>query len=95
MLLFSNNRFITLNAEIIDIELTDQIKSNNEILNEFDQVQLEHDQLNAKFSKLIKRKREIDKSLELGKLVSSNQVQSYRALAQIARSVPLRVNFTN
>ena len=72
-----------------------QIKSNNEILNEFDQVQLEHDQLNAKFSKLIKRKREIDKSLELGKLVSSNQVQSYRALAQIARSVPLRVNFTN
>ena len=72
-----------------------QIKSNNEILNEFDQVQLEHDQLNANFSKLIKRKREIDKSLELGKLVSSNQVQSYRALAQIARSVPLRVNFTN
>jgi len=72
-----------------------QIKSNNEILNEFDQVQLEHDQLNSKFSKLIKRKREIDKSLELGKLVSSNQVQSYRALAQISRSVPLRVNFTN
>ena len=72
-----------------------QIKSNNEILNEFDQVQLEHDQLNANFSKLIKRKKEIDKSLELGKLVSSNQVQSYRALAQIARSVPLRVNFTN
>ncbi len=30
VLLFSNNRFITLNAEIIDIELTDQIKSNNE-----------------------------------------------------------------
>ena len=72
-----------------------QIKTNNQILNEFDQVQIEYDQLNAKFSKLIKRKREIDKSLELGKLVTSNQVQSYRALAQIARSVPLRVNFTN
>ena len=72
-----------------------QIKSNNEILKEYDQVQIEYDQLNSKFSKLIKRKREIDKSLELGKLVSSNQVQSYRALAQIARSVPLRVNFTN
>ena len=72
-----------------------QIKSNNEILNEYDQVQIEYDQLNAQFSKLIKRKREIDKSLELGKLVNSNQVQSYRALAQIARSVPLRVNFTN
>ena len=25
MLLFSNNRFITLNAEVIDVELTDQI----------------------------------------------------------------------
>ena len=72
-----------------------QIKTNNEILNEYDQVQVEYDQLNVKFSKLIKRKREIDKSLELGKLVNSNQVQSYRALAQIARSVPLRVNFTN
>ena len=72
-----------------------QIKSNNEILNEYDQVQIEYDQLNAQFSKLIKRKREIDKSLELWKLVNSNQVQSYRALAQIARSVPLRVNFTN
>ena len=72
-----------------------QIKTNNEILNEYDQVQVEYDQLNIKFSKLIKRKREIDKSLELGKLVNSNQVQSYRALAQIARSVPLRVNFTN
>ena len=56
-----------------------QIKTNNQILNEFDQVQIEYDQLNAKFSKLIKRKREIDKSLELGKLVTSNQVQSYRA----------------
>ena len=72
-----------------------QIKTNSEILNEYDQVQVEYDQLNIKFSKLIKRKREIDKSLELGKLVNSNQVQSYRALAQIARSVPLRVNFTN
>ena len=72
-----------------------QIKTNNEILNEYDQVQVKYDQLNTKFSKLIKRKREIDKSLELGKLVNSNQVQSYRALAQIARSVPLRVNFTN
>ena len=25
VLLFSNNRFITLNAEVIDIELTDQV----------------------------------------------------------------------
>ena len=26
ILLFSNNRFITLNAEVIDVELTDQVK---------------------------------------------------------------------
>jgi len=30
VLLFSNNRFITLNAEVIDIELTDQVVINNE-----------------------------------------------------------------
>ena len=36
----------------------------------------------------------MDKSLELGKLVNSNQVLSYKALAQITRSVPLRVNFS-
>ena len=30
VLLFSNNRFITLNAEVIDIELTDQVVLKNE-----------------------------------------------------------------
>tara|TARA_Y100000996_G_scaffold407447_1_gene385053 strand:+ start:159 stop:572 length:414 start_codon:yes stop_codon:yes gene_type:complete len=30
VLLFSNNRFITLNAEVIDIELTDQMIANDE-----------------------------------------------------------------
>ena len=29
VLLFSNNRFITLNAEVIDIELTDQMIAND------------------------------------------------------------------
>ena len=32
-------------------------------------------------------------SLSLGKRVNSNQNQSYRALAQITRSVPVRVQF--
>ena len=36
----------------------------------------------------------MDKSLELGKMVNSNQTISYRALAQITRSVPIRVNFS-
>ena len=71
-----------------------QYNSNKDKLVNFDQVQMEYDQENVTFSKLIKRKREIDKSLELGKQISSNQIESYRALAQITRSVPLRVNFT-
>jgi type IV pilus assembly protein PilN len=36
----------------------------------------------------------MQKSLDLGKMVSSNQASSYRALAQVTRSVPLRVNFS-
>ena len=71
-----------------------EYNSNKDKLVNFDQVQMEYDKENIKFSKLIKRKREIDKSLELGKQINSNQIQSYRALAQITRSVPLRVNFT-
>ena len=71
-----------------------QYNSNKDKLVNFDQVQMEYDKENIKFSKLIKRKREIDKSLELGKQINSNQIQSYRSLAQITRSVPLRVNFT-
>jgi len=70
-----------------------QISSNKEKLLEFDQVQIEFDQLNIQFSKLAKQRREMQKSLDLGKMVSSNQASSYRTLAQVTRSVPLRVNF--
>ena len=42
----------------------------------------------------MKHKNEMQRSMELGKLVNSNQTRSYRALAQITRSVPLRVNFS-
>ena len=70
-----------------------QISSNKEKLFEFDQVQMEFDQLNIQFSKLAKQRREMQKSLDLGKMVSSNQASSYRTLAQVTRSVPLRVNF--
>ena len=71
-----------------------QINSNKEKLIEFDQVQMEFDKLNIQFSKLAKQRREMQKSLDLGKMVSSNQASSYRALAQVTRSVPLRVNFS-
>ena len=39
-----------------------QYNSNKDKLVNFDQVQMEYDKENIKFSKLIKRKREIDKS---------------------------------
>ena len=71
-----------------------QINSNKKQLVQFDQIQAEHDQLNMKYSKLLKRKKEMTKSLELGKVINSNQTRSYRALAQVTRSVPLRVQFT-
>ena len=71
-----------------------QISSNKEKLLQFDQVQSEFDIINVKYSKLMKQKNEMQRSMELGKLVNSNQTRSYRALAQITRSVPLRVNFS-
>ena len=71
-----------------------QISNNKEKLIEFDQVQMDFDKLNIKFSKLAKKRREMQKSLDLGKMINSNQATSYRTLAQVTRSVPLRVNFT-
>ena len=70
-----------------------QISSNKEKLIEFDQVQVEFDKLNIQFSKLAKQRREMQASLDLGKKINSNQATSYRTLAQVTRSVPLRVNF--
>ena len=70
-----------------------QISNNKEKLIEFDQVQIEFDKLNIQFSKLAKQRREMQASLDLGKKINSNQATSYRTLAQVTRSVPLRVNF--
>jgi len=42
----------------------------------------------------MKQKNEMETALKLGKKVSSNQIGSYRALAQITRSVPVRVQFS-
>ena len=70
-----------------------QISSNKEQLVQFDEIQMEFDKLNIQFSKLAKKRREMQKSLDLGKMINSNQATSYRTLAQVTRSVPLRVNF--
>ena len=40
------------------------------------------------------QKNEMESALKLGKKVNSNQTASYRALAQITRSVPARVQFS-
>ena len=71
-----------------------QYNSNKEKLLAFDQVQTEFNQLNKDFTKLIKKKREMQKTLDLGKMINSNQSRSYRSLAQVTRSVPQRVQFT-
>ena len=42
----------------------------------------------------MKQKNEMETALKLGKKVNSNQIGSYRALAQITRSVPVRVQFS-
>ena len=68
--------------------------SNKEKLLAFDQVQTEFNQLNKDFTKLLKKKREMQKTLDLGKMINSNQSRSYRSLAQVTRSVPQRVQFT-
>ena len=70
-----------------------QYNSNKEKLLAFDQVQGEFDRVNSRYSKLEKQKNEMQLALKLGKLVHSNQIYSYRALAQITRSVPVRVQF--
>ena len=70
-----------------------QISSNKKKLLEFDQVQNEFTIINTSYSKLVKQRREMSDSLSLGKLINTNQTRSYRALAQISKSVPSRVQF--
>ena len=71
-----------------------EIKSNKSKLVNFDEVQVEFDTLSGEYQTLSKKLFGMTASLELGKVVGSNQINSYRALAQVARSVPARVQFT-
>ena len=71
-----------------------QIKSNNEKLFNYDEVQAQFQQTESEYSKIKSTLRDMQKSITLGQQVNSNQVFTYRALAQIARSVPMRVEFT-
>ena len=72
-----------------------QISSNkNKLVNEIN-IQQEFDLTSMEQQKLTKISGDMDKALKLGSMIASNQTISYRALAQITRSVPQRVQFTN
>ena len=70
-----------------------EYNSNKNKLENYTQIKTEFDKINAQHSKLKKRSNDMRAALRLGKLVNSNQNFSYRALAQVARSVPQRVKF--
>ena len=71
-----------------------QINLNKGKLENFNKIEAEFNKINSENIKLTKQVNDMQKGLKLGALVSSNQVISYRALAQITRSVPQRVQFT-
>ena len=71
-----------------------QIQSNKSKLVNFDEIQVEYDTLQSEYQTKSNKLYGMMASLELGKVVGSNQINSYRALAQVARSVPARVQFT-
>ena len=66
----------------------------NSKLEESDQVSNKHETLNKKVNEVAKEFNLMDKTLKLSKSIKSNKVISYRILAQIATSVPNRVQFT-
>tara|TARA_B100001027_G_C16266905_1_gene332592 strand:+ start:5 stop:1090 length:1086 start_codon:yes stop_codon:yes gene_type:complete len=65
-----------------------KLANENNILQEFNVISAEH-------NKITKTVNDMKKALKLGAMVNSNQSASYRALAQITRSVPQRVQFTD
>ena len=70
-----------------------QYNSNKSKLENYTQIKTEFDKINIQHSKLKKQSSDMKGALRLGKLVNSNQTISYRALAQVTRSVPQRVQF--
>jgi type IV pilus assembly protein PilN len=65
--------------------------SNKEKLKEFAEVEAKIKIINAKYEKLTEQKNKMDASMAITNMINSNQEQSFRALAQVARSVPTRV----
>ena len=72
-----------------------QISTNKSKLANETNIQQEFNLVSAEHKKLTKTVNDMKKALKLGNMVNSNQTVSYRALAQITRSVPQRVQFTD
>ena len=72
-----------------------QISSNKGKLANESNIEQEFNLVSAEHKKLTKTVNDMKKALKLGNMVNSNQTASYRALAQITRSVPQRVQFTD
>ena len=69
------------------------ISSYNKKLVNYEQVKANHVILDKKVKEISKEMKMMNKSLNLSKSIKSNKVVSYRYLAQIANSVPNRVQF--
>jgi len=68
--------------------------SNKEKLLSYEQIQEQHLIVSKRIGKLTNKEAKMEQSLQLGNNIISNQVESYIALNQIARSVPARVKFS-
>ena len=68
-----------------------QYHFNKEKLLAFDEIKGNYERISARFDIKSKKLTDMKASLEIGQNLNSNQSHSYRALAQVARSVPGRV----
>lgn len=71
-----------------------QIQSNKSKLQDFAIIQAEYNKINKEFVGLSKQRSSMVSSLNLGKKINSNQIQTFITLAQISKSVPARVSFS-
>ena len=70
---------------------TTQYYFNKEKLLAFDEIKGNYERVSARFNIKSNKLTAMEASLKIGQNLNSNQSQSYRALAQVARSVPGRV----
>ena len=77
---------------LIGFSLT-QYYLNKEKLLAFNEIQANFTKVQERIAPLVRKRDEMKASIDISKNLKSNQSQSYRALAQVARSVPGRLIF--